>query len=151
FAHSLLLLFISSSLSLSLYLSFLFFFNDTATTDIYTLSLHDALPIYPFFIPRGLQHVVRFVEVHYRGMSLVPQTHGGLHIVNVGHGALLMWATKPRLRKLCTHAAGIQRTTVARRRRTENCNIVGRTSYTTAYRLHARGRIYGILPMAILP
>src|SRR2546426_8417002 len=26
-------------------LSFLFFFNDTATTEIYTLSLHDALPI----------------------------------------------------------------------------------------------------------
>src|SRR3954449_13640168 len=25
----------------------LFFFNDTATTEIYTLSLHDALPIYP--------------------------------------------------------------------------------------------------------
>src|SRR3712207_6909647 len=26
---------------------FLFFFNDTATTEIYTLSLHDALPILP--------------------------------------------------------------------------------------------------------
>src|SRR5437879_11095155 len=26
-----------------------FFFNDTATTEIYTLSLHDALPIYPRF------------------------------------------------------------------------------------------------------
>src|SRR5256885_12875408 len=26
---------------------FFFFFNDTATTEIYTLSLHDALPIYP--------------------------------------------------------------------------------------------------------
>src|SRR3712207_8040869 len=25
---------------------FVFFFNDTATTEIYTLSLHDALPIY---------------------------------------------------------------------------------------------------------
>src|SRR5258708_37289719 len=25
----------------------IFFFNDTATTEIYTLSLHDALPIYP--------------------------------------------------------------------------------------------------------
>ena len=25
-----------------------FFFNDTATTEIYTLSLHDALPIYDF-------------------------------------------------------------------------------------------------------
>src|SRR3712207_9174691 len=26
---------------------FFFFFNDTATTEIYTLSLHDALPILP--------------------------------------------------------------------------------------------------------
>src|SRR5256886_17449413 len=31
------------SLLLSIY--FFFFFNDTATTEIYTLSLHDALPI----------------------------------------------------------------------------------------------------------
>src|SRR2546426_12319472 len=28
------------------YSCFFFFFNDTATTEIYTLSLHDALPIY---------------------------------------------------------------------------------------------------------
>src|SRR2546427_7053887 len=28
------------------YCLFFFFFNDTATTEIYTLSLHDALPIY---------------------------------------------------------------------------------------------------------
>src|SRR2546425_8403542 len=28
-------------------ISFFFFFNDTATTEIYTLSLHDALPISP--------------------------------------------------------------------------------------------------------
>src|ERR1017187_10950608 len=28
----------------------LFFFNDTATTEIYTLSLHDALPIWIFSI-----------------------------------------------------------------------------------------------------
>src|SRR5215468_12759953 len=27
------------------YVPFFFFFNDTATTEIYTLSLHDALPI----------------------------------------------------------------------------------------------------------
>src|SRR5690348_17631852 len=32
-------------LSVCFCLSFLFFFNDTATTEIYTLSLHDALPI----------------------------------------------------------------------------------------------------------
>src|SRR3990170_8594499 len=30
----------------SLLFLFFFFFNDTATTEIYTLSLHDALPIY---------------------------------------------------------------------------------------------------------
>src|SRR5437588_4790805 len=29
------------------YIDVLFFFNDTATTEIYTLSLHDALPISP--------------------------------------------------------------------------------------------------------
>src|SRR4029078_13742225 len=28
---------------------FFFFFNDTATTEIYTLSLHDALPIFSVF------------------------------------------------------------------------------------------------------
>src|SRR2546426_8470646 len=33
---------------------FFFFFNDTATTEIYTLSLHDALPIYRRLDP---QHV----------------------------------------------------------------------------------------------
>ena len=36
----------------------IFFFNDTATTEIYTLSLHDALPIYGFidsiWLERGL-------------------------------------------------------------------------------------------------
>src|SRR2546423_11057067 len=29
-----------------MFIFFIFFFNDTATTEIYTLSLHDALPIY---------------------------------------------------------------------------------------------------------
>src|SRR2546426_3882584 len=32
-------------------LYFFFFFNDTATTEIYTLSLHDALPISVLLIP----------------------------------------------------------------------------------------------------
>src|SRR6266496_539367 len=37
----------ASSVGLALLLlSFVFFFNDTATTEIYTLSLHDALPIF---------------------------------------------------------------------------------------------------------
>src|SRR2546429_3166089 len=32
-----------------------FFFNDTATTEIYTLSLHDALPIY-ILVPHAPRH-----------------------------------------------------------------------------------------------
>src|SRR5438552_9798546 len=32
---------------------FIFFFNATATTEIYTLSLHDALPIYAHFLEDG--------------------------------------------------------------------------------------------------
>src|SRR3712207_8940247 len=34
-------------------LSVFFFFNDTATTEIYTLSLHDALPIFALLWIRG--------------------------------------------------------------------------------------------------
>src|SRR3712207_9502890 len=33
-------------LCVSMFFLYFFFFNDTATTEIYTLSLHDALPIY---------------------------------------------------------------------------------------------------------
>src|SRR3712207_8448313 len=32
-----------------------FFFNDTATTEIYTLSLHDALPIFGWLAVRGFR------------------------------------------------------------------------------------------------
>src|SRR2546430_11136519 len=35
---------------------FFFFFNDTATTEIYTLSLHDALPIFERRPSRYLAH-----------------------------------------------------------------------------------------------
>src|SRR5947209_16543250 len=46
---------------LTLFLFFFFFFNDTATTEIYTLSLHDALPI---FEPRC--RAVRTLELERR-------------------------------------------------------------------------------------
>ena len=39
-------MFFFSFLSFFFFLLYFFFFNDTATTEIYTLSLHDALPIY---------------------------------------------------------------------------------------------------------
>src|SRR2546428_9216903 len=52
-----------------------FFFNDTATTEIYTLSLHDALPIFrlPYLVrvragPRGRIRGTRGAPTEFRGM-----------------------------------------------------------------------------------
>src|SRR5438067_6398242 len=46
----------------------LFFFNDTATTEIYTLSLHDALPISEVKTGRGgirdIEFAVQFLQLH---------------------------------------------------------------------------------------
>ena len=39
-----------------------FFFNDTATTEIYTLSLHDALPIYIAKICQYQKHYHEFLQ-----------------------------------------------------------------------------------------
>src|SRR6201996_9810527 len=42
---------------------FFFFFNDTATTEIYTLSLHDALPIYKLtFSGHKIHHLLQAYE-----------------------------------------------------------------------------------------
>src|SRR6266536_6564456 len=41
-----------------------FFFNDTATTEIYTLSLHDALPIYTLSLHDALRPQVRYPRDH---------------------------------------------------------------------------------------
>src|SRR2546430_12776073 len=59
---------------------FFFFFNDTATTEIYTLSLHDALPIYcqgPCGPPRGRAgEVRRSVASHRAGTASASRGSG---------------------------------------------------------------------------
>ena len=59
-----------------------FFFNDTATTEIYTLSLHDALPICIFKLrsdQTGLNVISLFRELHVVrtlcSLSFVGATH----------------------------------------------------------------------------
>src|SRR5258705_3462535 len=66
---------------------FCFFFNDTATTEIYTLSLHDALPISSRrarvalgFIPWGLCVALGFVSW---GLRRVPAVHRELRARDV--------------------------------------------------------------------
>src|SRR5256884_4207752 len=72
-------------------LIFFFFFNDTATTEIYTLSLHDALPISirsdscgahitgkPVSGIRTNQHVVKQVAIVEVLRSVEVDAHGSL-------------------------------------------------------------------------
>src|SRR3712207_7424167 len=61
---------------------FVFFFNDTATTEIYTLSLHDALPIYHRLAERLLQQGREHEGEHQRRELVVelaeePAEHAG--------------------------------------------------------------------------
>src|SRR2546428_8733935 len=48
-----------------------FFFNDTATTEIYTLSLHDALPICPGWI--GVVVVLSAASMTYGNIAALAQ------------------------------------------------------------------------------
>src|SRR5690606_40361453 len=57
-----------------------FIFNDASTPEIYTLSLHDALPILPVDMPRG--QVVRCRAVG-RGRDLDPGPHGITDLIDV--------------------------------------------------------------------
>src|SRR3712207_7632409 len=54
-----------------------FFFNDTATTEIYTLSLHDALPIFP---PGRVQVAGIGARGEERVVDRVPEAGGGLGV-----------------------------------------------------------------------
>src|SRR2546426_3282493 len=47
----------------------IFFFNDTATTEIYTLSLHDALPISPPIAPEPQMLAARFISSRWLALK----------------------------------------------------------------------------------
>src|SRR2546429_3796200 len=65
-----------------------FFFNDTATTEIYTLSLHDALPISPLFPPAARTRAPTssglagaFAEKEVRSEEHTSELQSRLHLV----------------------------------------------------------------------
>src|SRR2546422_11255035 len=75
-----------SATKTSLSLVILFFFNDTATTEIYTLSLHDALPICRVRLPRnGVRETMKrpplllLRQKHYGGQASPPEERSEEH------------------------------------------------------------------------
>ena len=70
----------------SLCIAFVFFFNDTATTEIYTLSLHDALPIYFITADYGSACDAAFSAVQQRPQAATPYLI--LTIARIGVGDL---------------------------------------------------------------
>src|SRR5438067_13755794 len=65
----------SHDLLLSFLFFLFFFFNDPATTEIYTLSLHDALPILPDDLVARARAVIR--RTHGSAGELVPRLRIG--------------------------------------------------------------------------
>src|SRR2546430_10338918 len=57
-------------MSTTISIFFFFFFNDTATTEIYTLSLHDALPISLAVMPLSA-HASFFGDVGKRSVTII--------------------------------------------------------------------------------
>src|SRR2546427_5798015 len=79
--------------------SFFFFFNDTATTEIYTLSLHDALPI---SLERVLDTFPRLAERLANGGD---QLSGGeQQMLSIGRALM----THPRLLRSEEHTSELQ-------------------------------------------
>src|SRR5256885_10915437 len=62
--------------------TFTFFFNDTATTEIYTLSLHDALPISAAHIILARPH-----ELYRCAAQTLGDRRGLARYVRIDHGA----------------------------------------------------------------
>src|SRR2546422_1961688 len=99
----------------------LFFFNDTATTEIYTLSLHDALPIYTLLSSTRLEaqrfdgidggRAIRRIERGERSEEHTSELQSRLHLV-----CRLLLEKKKKLRRRQKRQPGIsQRPSRSRR------------------------------------
>src|SRR5438067_3080155 len=68
-------------------MTFVFFFNDTAATEIYTLSLHDALPILMVLVHTGVEGARVVADKVRTGVEVMGRDLGypeGLVTVSIG-------------------------------------------------------------------
>src|SRR3712207_5577121 len=111
-----------------------FFFNDTATTEIYTLSLHDALPISPADFGEALEKTLLGTV---RGIVLSPEEKLSTAYHESGHALLGM---------LTPGADPVRRVTIIPRGQALGVTVqtpeADRYGYTARY---LRGRITGAL------
>src|SRR5437899_8767354 len=97
-------------LSLHYFCLLFFFFNDPATTEIYTLSLHDALPIFDVFLAvtlldngvrRLLSHNTRdFAGIEDRKSTRLNSSHLGI--------SYAVFCLKKKKQTIASHDAGRQ-------------------------------------------
>src|SRR5215203_7550131 len=91
------------------FLFFFFFFNDTATTEIYTLSLHDALPTYAvaaddesLWIAAGPHHVLRVDPTTNEPSAIIDVCHTPVGVA-LGEEALWVVTTAERALRIEPH------------------------------------------------
>src|SRR2546430_7197388 len=95
---------------------FFFFFNDTATTEIYTLSLHDALPIcLPRLLERRARHFGRGERDEGREPG-VPAVRVAVQVRPRRHLCARRAAVGPRLRARHAHSVAGRQVRVRGRR-----------------------------------
>src|SRR5574344_3133396 len=78
-----------------------FFFNDTATTEIYTLSLHDALPIYLLRFFKRWRKMTGQIPLTTRSEEHTSELQSPDHLV-----CRLLLEKKKRIQNRCSNGEG---------------------------------------------
>src|SRR5256712_4018532 len=86
---------------------FFFFFNDTATTEIYTLSLHDALPIFDLPIPVRVDIRDGVFHADFRGTA--PAARGNVNCPLAVTRAAVLFVVRTLLPEDVPTNGGVQR------------------------------------------
>src|SRR5256885_17056132 len=88
-------------------ISFFFFFNDTATTEIYTLSLHDALPI--LFVEAAIRRLYGFGQRSSDSEKTQVSGWGNVSLILTGQlGDVMKESARAALTFAATHASTLQ-------------------------------------------